>query len=229
MRVRSLKSTRRRSLACPKQMILCFCRPLNFSGEAVNIGGTIELSGSGSAELELLCDRCADSFSQTVEFEVFERLKKEDEFSDGGEEDPNLLCSRGSSVDLDEIVYKNLYMNLPSKRLCDEDCKGLCSECGVNLNRESCNCSHEVTDPDLIFWINFCRICKDNLCPWVSTLYLVRTRKRCNTIWQFQRLQRQEEIREEQTGSSAFRVWLSAARRVQDHAQSLQGLWLLQG
>lgn len=121
--------------------------PVKFSGEAVNIGGTIELSGSGSAELELLCDRCADSFSQTVEFEVFERLKKEDEFSDGGEEDPEFIMFEGSSVDLDEIVYKNLYMNLPSKRLCDEDCKGLCSECGVNLNRESCNCSHEVTDP----------------------------------------------------------------------------------
>jgi uncharacterized protein len=46
-------------------------------------------------------------------------------------------------LSLDTQVYENLIMNLPMQIFCSEDCKGLCTECGVNLNVESCNCVRE--------------------------------------------------------------------------------------
>lgn len=121
--------------------------PVRFDGCAVNIGGTIELSGKGVASLKMLCDRCAEEFDLVIEFDVFERLKKEDEFSENGEDDPEFLMFEGNTVELDDIIYTNMYMNLPSKQLCSDECLGLCPVCGKNLNHDSCDCRVETTDP----------------------------------------------------------------------------------
>lgn len=121
--------------------------PVCFDGCAVNIGGTIELSGKCVASLRLICDRCAESFDKVIEFDILERLKKEDEFSKSDEDDPDFLMFEGSTVSLDEIIYTNLYMNLPSKQLCSDECMGICPVCGKNLNHGSCDCKMETTDP----------------------------------------------------------------------------------
>ena len=59
---------------------------------------------------------------------------------------PNNKLSR-RIVLMDEIVYKNIYMNLPSKKLCKNDCKGLCPKCGKNLNEGDCGCDTREADP----------------------------------------------------------------------------------
>lgn len=123
-----------------------FISPVHFEGEAANIGGTIKLTGSGTVEIELICDRCTETFEKTIEFELEETLKKEDEFSSSGE-NPDIIVFSGTSVDFDELLYTNFYMNLPSKTLCSEDCKGLCPICGKNLNHGECDCSDNNTDP----------------------------------------------------------------------------------
>lgn len=120
--------------------------PVHFDGYALNVGGTIELCGKATAHIKMVCDRCAEQFDKTIEFEIDERLKKEDALS-GEDENPDVIAFSGTAVDFSEIVYTNLYMNLPSKTLCSEDCKGLCPVCGKNLNLGSCDCSTERTDP----------------------------------------------------------------------------------
>lgn len=52
------------------------------------------------------------------------------------------------TVDLSELARETFILNMPSKTLCREDCRGLCSGCGVNLNYEKCRCKKEV-DPRL--------------------------------------------------------------------------------
>jgi uncharacterized protein len=49
-------------------------------------------------------------------------------------------------LNLDELVEEDVNLALPSKYLCDEDCKGLCMKCGKNLNDGQCNCKKDV-DP----------------------------------------------------------------------------------
>lgn len=55
---------------------------------------------------------------------------------------------RDGVLDLDELMGDVFLLNLDTKNLCSEDCKGLCPGCGANLNEESCRCRKEV-DPRL--------------------------------------------------------------------------------
>lgn len=120
--------------------------PVHIDAVMTNIGGTIELDGCAKADIRMVCDRCAEEYDTAVEFEIAERLKKEDAFSDENE-DPDIISFVGTHIDLSEIIYTNLFMNLPTKSLCSDDCKGLCPVCGVNLNRYGCDCNTETTDP----------------------------------------------------------------------------------
>ena len=51
-------------------------------------------------------------------------------------------------LELDALAEEDLVLNLPSKVLCQEDCKGLCPTCGKNLNDGPCDCKEPV-DPRL--------------------------------------------------------------------------------
>lgn len=122
------------------------CSPVSFDGSARNVGGTIELCGDASVHLRLVCDRCGEEYDLTLCFYVNESFKKADEFS-GTDDNPDINELTGTAIDLDEILYTNLFLNLPSKQLCREDCKGLCPICGANLNKTVCGCKSETTDP----------------------------------------------------------------------------------
>jgi uncharacterized protein len=93
------------------------------------VGNTnVRIKGEIEGIFELVCDRCADSFLQNKKIEldeIFELSKKE-------------LSDR--LVDLDSKVRDIIVMSFPIKILCNENCKGICLGCGVNLNKEKCKC-----------------------------------------------------------------------------------------
>ena len=53
----------------------------------------------------------------------------------------------GYDLDVDELVYSEILVNWPLRVLCKEDCKGICSICGKNLNHGTCDCDHTDLDP----------------------------------------------------------------------------------
>ena len=53
----------------------------------------------------------------------------------------------GYSLDVEQLVYNELLVGWPTKILCSEDCKGICSVCGQNLNQGSCDCEDTSLDP----------------------------------------------------------------------------------
>ncbi len=53
----------------------------------------------------------------------------------------------GDAVDLDELVREQILLALPTRTLCREECKGLCPECGANLNAGECDCAQKEIDP----------------------------------------------------------------------------------
>ena len=63
------------------------------------------------------------------------------------EEDMEVDFIRGEEIDLDEIIRENMYLSLPIKLLCREECLGLCSNCGRNLNNGDCHCRQEQGHP----------------------------------------------------------------------------------
>lgn len=121
--------------------------PVSVKGEIVNMGGVLELETVCQAKLRFSCDRCMEPVEEQMEFKISERFRKEDPFLDDAEKNPDILILDGTTIDLSDLVYDNLFLNLPSKHLCREDCKGLCPVCGRNLNIGSCSCEQQQTDP----------------------------------------------------------------------------------
>ena len=53
----------------------------------------------------------------------------------------------GYNLNVDELVYDEILLNLPMKVLCKPNCKGICNRCGMNLNYGECGCDRESLDP----------------------------------------------------------------------------------
>ena len=65
------------------------------------------------------------------------------------EDNDELILVESQEIDLDELVMSDLLLTLPMKHLCREDCKGLCAQCGKNLNEGDCGCKKKPVDPRL--------------------------------------------------------------------------------
>jgi uncharacterized protein len=98
-----------------------------------------------SGGIQVLCDRCLESYHRELKtsFRVFLTLPlpqtEEDDLELAGE-DLEVDFIRGDEIDLDEIIHEQIYLTIPMKSLCNEDCLGLCPKCGTNLNVTDCSC-----------------------------------------------------------------------------------------
>jgi len=120
-------------------------KPVAVTGEVRNKAGALFLNAALTAELSLVCDRCAKPFSRikTVEYEALVSPELEDK-----ENDEIVCLPPNSALELDELLTQVFILNLDTKNLCSEDCKGLCPGCGADLNHEVCRCRKEI-DPRL--------------------------------------------------------------------------------
>jgi uncharacterized protein len=112
------------------------------------------LVGSVVTELELPCSRCLEPFRLPVNATFDLRYHPASEMSQDEErevEEDDLETSyyRDDQIDLNELLREQFYLVLPMKPLCTEGCKGLCPQCGTNLNAGTCDCSTEWKDPRL--------------------------------------------------------------------------------
>ncbi len=121
-----------------------FQTPVDCSGEIENRAGVVRLVFCVKFVLSLACDRCLKPFQQekTLNFEhvLVQKLNSAN--------DDYLVCADGV-LDLEELVRADVLLELPTKVLCSEDCRGLCSQCGKNLNEGSCTCEKKQIDPRL--------------------------------------------------------------------------------
>jgi uncharacterized protein len=110
------------------------------------------LVGTLEATLELPCSRCLEPFTVPVNA-AFDLRYLPQSANTGGEEDEveedDLTASfyRDDAIDLRQLIEEQFYLALPMKPLCRPDCKGLCPECGVNRNLETCDCQTRWEDP----------------------------------------------------------------------------------
>ena len=124
--------------------IVRFLTPLTGKGEIRNDAGLLTLSGTLSARLLCVCDRCASEFEKSVSIPVELTLATELE----DEENPDFYLLSDEKLELEEVLSDCFILGLDSSFLCRVDCKGLCYRCGKNLNEGSCSCKKEL-DPRL--------------------------------------------------------------------------------
>ncbi|SUY61625.1 ribosomal protein L32 family protein [Clostridium sporogenes] len=58
------------------------------------------------------------------------------------------MLLKNEAIDVTEVIENNIIIELPIKRLCKKNCKGLCQQCGANLNFSKCKCEKDI-DPRL--------------------------------------------------------------------------------
>ena len=120
--------------------------PVLAQGVVRNTAGVLMMKGSVTTTIHGICDRCAAPFVREVDFPIDVVLVTE--LASEENEDEWVFPLVGDSADLDDIVRTVFVLNLDSKLLCKEDCKGLCPRCGKNLNDGKCTCEKEL-DPRL--------------------------------------------------------------------------------
>ena len=115
--------------------------PVMITGTVRNTADVLMMKGVITTRLHGVCDRCTSPFEQDVEIPVdvvlVEELANEDS------EDEWVFPLVADAADLEEIVRTVFVLNLDSKLLCKPDCKGLCCQCGKNLNEGPCTCEKE--------------------------------------------------------------------------------------
>jgi uncharacterized protein len=112
----------------------------------------IRLKGELSTSLEVACARCLEPVMQDLkrEFDLLYRPRG----SDAGREELSVTSAEaeisyyeGDGLLLEDVLREQVLLAVPLKAICRQDCKGLCPECGANLNVTTCSCSEPTEDP----------------------------------------------------------------------------------
>lgn len=125
-----------------------FETPLQSEVRVWKAGQSVLIKGKVQTNLQLRCVRCLKEFSFPISstFELTLHPLKETsstEEKELGEEDMASNFYEGGEIHLSEIACEQIFLEIPYKPLCHEECKGLCPICGKDLNLTSCNCAKE--------------------------------------------------------------------------------------
>ena len=112
------------------------------------------LEGHLRTELELPCSRCLEPYQFAVDADFDQRYlpasaASTDPDREVQEDDLETSYYSDDQIDLAELMREQFYLALPMKPLCRDDCRGLCPQCGTNLNAGTCDCSPVWEDPRL--------------------------------------------------------------------------------
>ncbi|HXX28577.1 MAG TPA: DUF177 domain-containing protein [Terriglobales bacterium] len=111
----------------------------------------IRLKGELSASLEIACARCLAPVVQNVErdFDLLYRPLG----ADAGQEEVSFSVAEaeigyyeGTGLLLEDVLREQVLLAVPLKAICRQDCKGLCPQCGADLNLAQCACQQPVGD-----------------------------------------------------------------------------------
>ncbi|MEJ2506006.1 MAG: DUF177 domain-containing protein [Ignavibacteriaceae bacterium] len=106
----------------------------------------IIIESSTSVDASFICDRCSKEFVRTVESKYKMVYLLRDISSKSEEVDVTYLPHDADKIDISQDVRDYLILSIPMKKLCKEDCKGLCYKCGKDLNEGKCDCPEQEID-----------------------------------------------------------------------------------
>ena len=134
--------------------------PLRASGQAelvMSSLGEIRVKGQVQVRLQAECDRCLEptEFPVDSSFELYYRpvadgnntaraVRVEEKALDAGEAEMGFY--EGDGLELNDVLREFVLLALPMRKLCDENCKGICPLCGQNRNQNECRCQTVADD-----------------------------------------------------------------------------------
>jgi len=116
--------------------------------EIFRTGRDVFIRGLTTTTIEMNCIRCLGNFDFPLKAEFRYALSPSDDKALSPEmeingEDLYLLYYQGDSIDIAPLIREQILLNIPSYPLCRESCKGICPQCGSNLNQNPCQCDKQ--------------------------------------------------------------------------------------
>lgn len=123
-----------------------FLEPIKYDGEVYKVDGDYFIHADITYKYEENCGRCLEPFVKEERTFLSGKLeRKADETIE--DEEGEVIYYSDEKLDLAEEIMTMIVLSLPMKPLCKNECKGICSQCGANLNEQECNCVAEDIDP----------------------------------------------------------------------------------
>lgn len=134
-----------------------FVAPVHVRSRLAVMDRTVYVSGEAEAQAGLQCVRCLEaipfsihpSFQMNVEPQEAASEKTPGEWRELHREELDEHTYSDDTIDLAELVREQILLALPAYPLCRADCRGLCPQCGADLNRVSCRCAVEESRPSM--------------------------------------------------------------------------------
>jgi uncharacterized protein len=130
-----------------------FAQGVEVDLEYYRAGLDVFFDGGVRAPVRGTCARCLEEydFALDARFQLVltPRAAAVDEPSELRSDDLGLCFYDGDEIDVSALVHEQTILALPTRPLCAESCRGLCPQCGVNLNTDPCGCPVTATDPRL--------------------------------------------------------------------------------
>jgi uncharacterized protein len=128
---------------------ITFVNPVFINGYINKVTNQYFVEFQIDTKVLLVCDRCLEEFEKqlndnmrlifSLETELYQEEEPGSEF--------RLLPAETTEIDITDDIRESLLLMIPMKILCDEECSGLCSQCGLNLNYDKCQCEKDQIDP----------------------------------------------------------------------------------
>ncbi len=112
------------------------------------LGNQIVLDGKVSVSVKFVCDRCLTIYDEPIKtnYQMVYILEESPDDLDERKINIQYLPLETDKIYLSDDIRDYSVLAVPMKKLCKEDCKGLCSRCGKNLNDGKCDCNTEEID-----------------------------------------------------------------------------------
>jgi uncharacterized protein len=107
-----------------------------------NTGEGLLLHGTITAPYEVSCSRCLAPFAFTVATDV-DTLFIEEGSPAERDEDQDILEFAGDQIDIAPVIESAIRVEMPLAPVCDDECAGICPECGTDLNASACTCADQ--------------------------------------------------------------------------------------
>jgi uncharacterized protein len=122
-----------------------------------DIDNAVFARGTVRGWMNVACSRCVEPARVSLEEQIFASFLPRagipaadpDDELEATEDDVDVYPYDDEQVDLEPLLREQLVLAIPYAPLCKPDCKGLCSVCGVDMNRETCTCDRHIADPRL--------------------------------------------------------------------------------
>ena len=109
--------------------------------------GKARVEGKAKIILRMNCDRCLKEVDEVINLDFFREVFAPDEIAESTDEKSDQTFMEGYQLNVEDLINDEILLSLPMKVLCSEDCKGICRQCGKDLNEGECGCDTFVPDP----------------------------------------------------------------------------------